>query len=415
MSSSTGNANLFDPAVLVHNLQSLLPPAAPTPSVFNQDERDQGASAEGTTQSAQLNNPNDAIAALAHTFMTAVGFRLVGLGEDHRISTSEGSSSTTTATSSGDAPSNADDVSGTNRLPPEWNARGPESYAFRYRHHQSAMEFVLKLVRMGGRMLIHALAIEDNKTSTLDIQVADYTSASFFPYPKAQASSSSGTSEPLIHGFISSSRVKDLASLFKINIIQKLVPGLQKEGYAEESSGSAHGPAPSSSSSNPNNQQPRAPEYDPLVDPRFQPPQRPGPNYPSYDPFHPGRNPGMIGDRDLDPLGIPPGRFGGGPPPLFGPRGGDDGGGMIVGPGHPLFRDRFGPGGPAGLPPGAVPPGARFDPIGPGGPMRPGGGGGPFGPGQGGGAGGRGGRIGGDPDWDDFAPPRGAGHDDMFG
>lgn len=60
-------------------------------------------------------------------------------------------------------------------------------------------------------------------------------------------------------------------------------------------------------------------------------------------------------------------------------------GGMMVGPNHPLFRERFGQGGVGAegiggvgggggrglwggdgwLPHGAVPPGARFDPIGP--------------------------------------------------
>lgn len=60
--------------------------------------------------------------------------------------------------------------------------------------------------------------------------------------------------------------------------------------------------------------------------------------------------------------------------------------GMYVGPNHPIFnqqRPRQDPihGGDGILPPGAVPPGARFDPIGPfGGPNR----GGQPGPGSGG-------------------------------
>lgn len=33
----------------------------------------------------QLRTPYDAIALVSHACMTAVGFRLVGLGEDHRI------------------------------------------------------------------------------------------------------------------------------------------------------------------------------------------------------------------------------------------------------------------------------------------------------------------------------------------
>ena len=34
---------------------------------------------------SQLRNPYDAIALLVHACMLAVGFRLIGLGEDHRI------------------------------------------------------------------------------------------------------------------------------------------------------------------------------------------------------------------------------------------------------------------------------------------------------------------------------------------
>ncbi|KAE8228224.1 hypothetical protein CF326_g6854 [Tilletia indica] len=400
----SSQANIFDPAALIQTLQSLLPTTESAAS--NQEET--------ATSNTQLANPYDAIAALSHTFMTLVGFRLVGLGEDHRLESSSAGAAAGEGSGSGES-----GVSGTNRLPKEWNARGPESYAFRYRHNQSAMEFVLKIVRMSGRALIHALAVEDNKTATLDVSVADYTSAAFFPYPPGSASDS-GSTEPLINGFIGSARLRDLSSLFKINIIQKLVPGLQKEGYLEES-----GPATAGSSSqadrNEDQQRRRepGPDYDPLLDPRFQPrPARPGQD-PHFDPFaggghFGGRNPATIGDRDLNPLGIPPGIFGGGPPPLFG--GGDNGGGMIVGPNHPMFRDRFGSdvggtGGEGGLPVGAVPPGARFDPIGPfGGPMGPGRGG----PGGGPRRPGRGGPLGGDPDWDDLAPPRNSDYDNMF-
>ncbi|KAJ2380378.1 hypothetical protein GGI05_006326 [Coemansia sp. RSA 2603] len=111
----------------------------------------------------------------------------------------------------------------------------------------------------------------------------------------------------------------------------------------------------------------------------------------------PGRWPvADIGSSDLDPLG----------------RGaGSEGGGMVVGPGHPMFRRGFAPGAPLGddgrsmgLPQGAVPPGARFDPIGPFGGVpgsaRPGGRGGPAGPGGSG-------LFSGDPDPDAMQPPKG--------
>lgn len=90
--------------------------------------------------------------------------------------------------------------------------------------------------------------------------------------------------------------------------------------------------------------------------------------------FFPGGS-RVIGDADLDPFTASPG--------LVRPPGGlGAGGGMFVGPDHPMFGgagrgggledpSRGGgwgggiPAGPGGerLPPGAVPPGARFDPI----------------------------------------------------
>lgn len=111
-------------------------------------------------------------------------------------------------------------------------------------------------------------------------------------------------------------------------------------------------------------------------------------------------NPLAYGADDLNPGGLAPGGLmlpGGGGVPLHG-----GAGGMMLGPGHPLFDMRFG--GPRGGPGGlhdirGVPPGARFDPIGPLG-ARPGHGRQP-------------GRLGfdGEPDPDHLPPP---GYGDMF-
>ena len=43
------------------------------------------ASSLPKTADPQLRNPYDAVALLAHACMIAVGFRLVGLGEEHKI------------------------------------------------------------------------------------------------------------------------------------------------------------------------------------------------------------------------------------------------------------------------------------------------------------------------------------------
>lgn len=145
-----------------------------------------------------------------------------------------------------------------------------------------------------------------------------------------------------------------------------------------------------------------------------------------YQPYDlPSRtsNPLEVGRSDLDPI---PNPFAGRQPiqPL------NPGGGMYVGPGHPIFGSRNPPGqrGPTGpwggdgfLPPMGAPPGARFDPVGPfgGGLGRPGPGGVPGIPR-------RGGPFGGEPDNDEFMPPGfgggasgppsgfGGGHDDMY-
>ncbi|KAJ2725687.1 hypothetical protein GGI07_001055 [Coemansia sp. Benny D115] len=112
--------------------------------------------------------------------------------------------------------------------------------------------------------------------------------------------------------------------------------------------------------------------------------RQPGPRMPYTD----------IGSSDLNPLG-------GGFP--------SQGGGMTVGPDHPMFRQGgagrggFGPGIPGGpemLPRGAVPPGARFDPIGPFGQMP-----GPARPAPRGGPGGNNGFFSGEPNPDTDGPP----------
>lgn len=183
-------------------------------------------------------------------------------------------------------------------------------------------------------------------------------------------------------------------SQFQLTIIQKLVPGLRKEGYtesADNSTSSGRAPAP----------QPDAPE-----------PSRPQPISPPIAPersdIYP-RNPLEIGRRDLEPFPRNPFT----PPSLFPDSNGD---GMFVGPDHPIFGGGIrgpGPGGrgPWGgdgfLPPMGAPPGARFDPVGPGLGPHPGGRI-PRGPGGFGGGGGRGlpggGNLG-DPDNDELMPP----------
>ncbi|KAF8222750.1 hypothetical protein L208DRAFT_1412953 [Tricholoma matsutake] len=316
------SSNILDPSALLSLLPSLLPPSS-------------------------ISSPQDAIAALLHSIMSTLAFRLIAIDE----------------TSVQNLPS-------ATVLPTEWNKNGPGHYTFKYRHDQSSLEFVLKVSKLGAHTLINAIAVESDKVATLDINTNDFVSPSFFPHDLDDAS------QPLVHGFISSNRVADLTSQIKLTIIQHLVPGLRKDGYTED--------ATTTTDASPSR----------LQDPT---PARPQPQQPQdlYRPpsLFPPRNPLEIGRSDLDPFPVNPFT----PPDLF-PQSGN---GMFVGPGHPIFGGRrpepFGDRGPWGgdgyLPPMGAPPGARFDPTGPG----------PRGPFSGGPFGGR--RLSGDPDNDEFMPP----------
>jgi proteasome inhibitor subunit 1 (PI31) len=356
--------NALDPSAIVSLLSTLLPP-----------------SAKG------LASPHDAIAALFHAAMSALAFRLIAVDDSSPVVSSP-----------------------VNVLPVEWNTNGPGHYTFKYRHEQSSLEFVMKVSKLGGRVLVNAIAVEvrtsifefcihtyllekSDKAAYLDVSTNDFVSPSFFPHDL-----NATDAQPLIHGFISSNRVTDLLSQFKLQIVQKLVPGLRKDGYTEDavdtSTNAGGSNSPQSPNSLPSRPRPEAPPYVPDQNPY---------RLPSHIP---PENPLQIGRRDLDPIPMNPSNLFS-PPSLFPPGSGD---GMYVGPDHPIFAGRgrgaFGDHGPWGgdgyLPPMGAPPGARFDPVGPGlGPFPDGGGIGSLGRGRG--ASPRGNM--GSPDNDEFMPP----------
>ena len=242
-------------------------------------------------------------------------------------------------------------------LPERWNIAS--SYSFRYAHSQSSLEFLLKINRLGNKVVIFGLGIGDDKTTSFDIVMKDFVSDSFFPYTPGDGEGeeeSGGSRRKLQDGFISESRMTDLATLVKINIIQKLMPGLNKPGY-EEGSTAAESIQRSQ----------RPPEWEAEFDdplsvgfhpPRPFHPHRPPipageipPGFedeyeilrpPRQSPFPLGRNPLSIGEDDLNPPGL------GSQPPLRGPFFGEGGiprpgfgGGPISGmhptPNHPIF------------------------------------------------------------------------------
>ncbi|KAF9982646.1 hypothetical protein BGZ75_005901 [Mortierella antarctica] len=440
--------NVLDCDSILKALQDLLPAQSTEGAPPSSGEAQTGDVAEQETSSTTgtttaptkatttlLESPYDGLAAMSHAIMTAVGFRLAGLSEDESL---------------GSDRLNVDDVTKANTLPSRWNASS-DSYSFKYTHSNSQLTYLIKCVRMASKFVIHGTAIETSKICSLEVDVKDFTSPSYFPFTTA----TDLTRDPLWNGFISRSRINDFIGQFKTRIVQVLIPGLSKPGYQEENtSTSSTSTAENTSSSSSGAQGERGTRGerrgyypdDPSGFPGVGGIPRPGfvPRPPIFgDPFSAddpdslymgGRSPFEIGRSDLDPFG---GRIGGGLGGFGGVGGfgggigGGTGGGMIVGPNHPMFRrpppgggnggDSGIFGGPQPLPRGSVPPGARFDPIG------------PFGPGvgQGSGAGnapgagtahrdplrapgqgrGRGVPFSGEPDNDEAPPP---GYMDMF-
>lgn len=321
----------------------------------------------------QLKNPFDAVALLSHACMLIVGFRLVGLGEDHKV----------------EATSVVTDV---HSLPSEWNATSSYNYSFRYAHNQSSLQYLIKISRLGGKAVVNGMGIGDDKVHTMDFPIKEFLSEHSFPYTSSSRKTKQENVRAIQDLFISPGRITDLGSFLKIKIIQKLAPGLHKEGYEDtsrssslsEEQGERRQPAPGRGDQD-------RPGHDPLRDtplpPHAQPrpfddplaaaPRRP---YPAGDFPPPGfedeyeitrprgtlggeRRPLNIGERDLHPPGLGPNdpfRGGG-----FGPSGGI--GGIGGGGMHPTFDDPlFGGRSGSDVYDPRAPPGARYDPIGPG-------------------------------------------------
>jgi len=262
------------------------------------------------------------------------------------------------------------------------------------------MEFLIKVDKLGGKAVVFGLAVGDDKTATFDIATKDYISEGSLPF---SASEADDAASKLLSVFISEGRLADFGSLLKLSIIQKLAPGLRKEGYEDSSTQEPvterprDGPRPGEPDRAPRRPEPPVdpeparphPFDDPLAEPRRPRGPLPEPmpgfedeyeiNRPPRGNLRDGRFPQGIGHDDLYPPGLGPHdplrpHLGGGLP-----RPGGMGGGMHPTLDDPLFGGRGGQGGYDPM----APPGSRYDPVYPGdqprdnrgGPRFPGGGG----------------------------------------
>lgn len=260
------------------------------------------------------------------------------------------------------------------------------------------MQYVVKVDRLGGKAEIRGIGLGDERISRFEITAKDYVSSAALPLritltPSGEEDRTDLPSK-LKEIFISPSRIQDLASLFQVTIIQKLMPGLHKEGYEEAPNATARDEVADERAESHARRNQR---QDPLRNPGDGGLPEPARPYPFHDPLAAPRRPAVpqgdfpppgfddeldmnrplrgmappfpgagspfnIGHDDLNPPGLGPhdplrGSFVGG-----GGMGGGFGGGM-----HPTFDDPLfgGQGGRQGQDPRA-PPGARYDPLGPG-------------------------------------------------
>ncbi|XP_034021842.1 proteasome inhibitor PI31 subunit [Thalassophryne amazonica] len=233
---------------------------------------------------------------------------------------------------SGDEPCSSDKMS--ELLPTDWS-HNKELYSLRYKSKDSDAQLLLKAIAVDSVLIFNLMNCSTQQVSDLTVTVRDHVDAD--------------------HLNTFDSVFKDADSLSEMVKSQLLPSWDSPAGRKDERKNQRE------------EERQRGKDSDPLRFPSRHPQHRVPPHW-----SDPTQSPFSVGGADLDPFGS------------HGP------GGMILDPlrsGHP--RSGFDPssGIPDILPPGAVPPGARFDPFGPVGRHRPG------------------------PDPDHMPPP---GYDDMF-
>ncbi|UNI13325.1 hypothetical protein JDV02_000081 [Purpureocillium takamizusanense] len=279
------------------------------------------------------------------------------------------------------------------------------------------MRFVIRVDRMGGKVEVRGLAVGADTIHRFERAVRDVVRADGLPLRVSLNPDGAEDRSDLVDKmralFVSEQAIVDILHDLKVNIVQKLIPKLQREGYVEiddrDAQEAAQAERRAQEARDPDRpfrggepQQPHPhPHPHPLPDLARPRPGAPVGDFPppgfedEYEMNRPpragagivfpdGRSPFNIGHDDLNPPGLGPhdplrGSFvpGGGLPRPGRPSG------MHPTFDDPLFAGQRGPGGfvsdgdpSAGYVDPQSPPGARWDPVGPGGGPRRGGPGG---------------------------------------
>uniref|UniRef100_A0A6B2F969 Proteasome inhibitor PI31 subunit n=1 Tax=Bothriechis nubestris TaxID=1766655 RepID=A0A6B2F969_9SAUR len=200
-------------------------------------------------------------------------------------------------------------------LPAGWNA-DKELYTLRYRLKDDSHDLLVKAILMDNSIILNVMDPKTQKVADLTLKVTDYIDP-----------------EHLADFDRVYRNMEELQTQIVHHIISPFETSKRQSNAKEEEPKRERNPSP-----------PNPPDHDPLWIPPRHPHGSRQPNWP--DPL----SPFDIGRQDLDPLG------------------GRGGGGMIFDPLRSGFRNPVldpSSGLPSRLPPGSVPPGARFDPFGP--------------------------------------------------
>ncbi|KAJ8330350.1 hypothetical protein QVD99_007695 [Batrachochytrium dendrobatidis] len=335
------------------------------------------------TANSYYNSPSDLVVSFIHAAMTGLGFDLIGNTGDQASLSKE---------------STADK----NKLPFDWNA-STDAYSLSYLFSKTLTTYLVKAVKMGNKLIVHGMNLQDESVHDFTVGINTVVASSaVFPFkvatadPQTLATPWESTRLSLL--FVSRERAEQLLHDFKSSMIDALL----KEQAHTRSGQSYKAIDPMLVTAHDSIIR----DHRPPLSIRPDTETKSGTIETEFNSHIPNRF--GVGDVDLDPLAAAPGMMNPihGFPKGFGSGPMHPGGGMIVGPDHPMFNNPVNPlysaGGSPGFPPGAVPPGARFDPVGPFGqrPNRYGG----F-PNR------QPGQFSGDPDNDDLLPP---GHYDMY-
>lgn len=149
---------------------------------------------------SDISSSYEAIALFAHACMVAVGFRLVGFGEEQKMEEE------------------------CQRLAPRISAKWNSSFgshSFLYAHSQSSMQYVVKVDRLGGKAEIRGIGLGDERISRFEITAKDYVSSAALPLriPMTNGGEDRSTLEQKLKDvFISPSRIQG-QSLYTVSSI----------------------------------------------------------------------------------------------------------------------------------------------------------------------------------------------------